>query len=589
MDEIIKCRIENGEFFTKNELKSRLTQMDISCDYNEQRKSYFVKLYNTSVSNPLCQNKIRDRLIKDTKEYMERMANSKQRMPSIHEELVDVSEKRPKLETNLSQHAAIPDRIPSYNQIGILKTNKIPNLNFENEQTAKQNKEEKPFAKFTYPQKDVHVNPIRPSVSTTNISINNDSAQKEALNPTISFMELIQSNNPVKNQGEILNTKQSSFPPYNPSHTIPEQYKVNIAQQPVRPQHYIETINKQYMTPFKEEQIISGPSTANWPESNPNSQKHTSYLPAKSGVSKYQNEDTYPNIDVVKAQLEMIKRIQNQTANETLNKTAESYYQGSDPNGLHVSSNNLLSTTCPLFITTKTEVSSAIPVRIIIKYILAAAITTVLFYGLKSVIDNSGMNLFGKVFTWGTASTVHNLKQTNNTTIPKDDIDSTKLGATNNTEQLSAGWRFLGGAYTLFTNPAKFLKEYIIEIVIGWIMAKTYSIVKNKITYLVASSIFYYIYSSGKAFFRNRSISSQVFSDIKDRLRTLYDVSDFSKGITEDQIICDYAKQNGMSEASFKSNVFPRLKAMRKDDAQIKEFEMFENGRLKLGWQWAGY
>lgn len=64
--------IEDGENLTKNELKSRLHQMELEYDNSNQRKKYFVDLYNKAIKYFNNRKKIKERLERDTLEHLER-------------------------------------------------------------------------------------------------------------------------------------------------------------------------------------------------------------------------------------------------------------------------------------------------------------------------------------------------------------------------------------------------------------------------------------------------------------------------------------------------------------------------------------
>ena len=63
-----KIKIYDGNNFVKNELKSRLHNMEINFDTQKKEKNYFVKLYNKAIQNNSNKIKIIDRLLKDNKD-----------------------------------------------------------------------------------------------------------------------------------------------------------------------------------------------------------------------------------------------------------------------------------------------------------------------------------------------------------------------------------------------------------------------------------------------------------------------------------------------------------------------------------------
>ena len=58
-----------GNRFTKNELNSRLIQMDIQYDQSNQTKKYFVNLYENDLKKDVNKQKIFQKLLKDTIYY----------------------------------------------------------------------------------------------------------------------------------------------------------------------------------------------------------------------------------------------------------------------------------------------------------------------------------------------------------------------------------------------------------------------------------------------------------------------------------------------------------------------------------------
>ena len=58
-----KVKIYEGDYFVKNELKSRLHNMGIDFDSQKKEKNYFVKLYNKAIKSNANKIKIFDRLL----------------------------------------------------------------------------------------------------------------------------------------------------------------------------------------------------------------------------------------------------------------------------------------------------------------------------------------------------------------------------------------------------------------------------------------------------------------------------------------------------------------------------------------------
>jgi hypothetical protein len=89
--------------------------------------------------------------------------------------------------------------------------------------------------------------------------------------------------------------------------------------------------------------------------------------------------------------------------------------------------------------------------------------------------------------------------------------------------------------------------------------------------------------------YQNRRHATRIFNEIKSNLKTVYDTSNYSTGITEDEIIHEYSKQYNYTETYFRNHILPLLKRMRREDPNVKEFELFIHGRNKIAWQWGGY
>jgi hypothetical protein len=68
-NDLVNIYIEPGAFKTKKELMSRLAQMDISFDYNVSKKDYYVGIYDEAVKNVRNRLKIKDRLLKDSRDH----------------------------------------------------------------------------------------------------------------------------------------------------------------------------------------------------------------------------------------------------------------------------------------------------------------------------------------------------------------------------------------------------------------------------------------------------------------------------------------------------------------------------------------
>ena len=60
----------------------------------------------------------------------------------------------------------------------------------------------------------------------------------------------------------------------------------------------------------------------------------------------------------------------------------------------------------------------------------------------------------------------------------------------------------------------------------------------------------------------------------------------FEIGISEKEIIKNYAKMYNINVKVFKQKYFPQIKQMSINDQNVKEFELVINGRRTIMWQY---
>ncbi len=111
-----KVKIYEGDYFVKNELKSRLHNMGIDFDSQKKEKNYFVKLYNKAIKSNANKIKIFDRLLKDTKgqEYTDEIKqNSKRKSLETYNNSTNYNNDSP----NYKEMNRIPDNLLSYNNL----------------------------------------------------------------------------------------------------------------------------------------------------------------------------------------------------------------------------------------------------------------------------------------------------------------------------------------------------------------------------------------------------------------------------------------------------------------------------------------
>ena len=97
--------------------------------------------------------------------------------------------------------------------------------------------------------------------------------------------------------------------------------------------------------------------------------------------------------------------------------------------------------------------------------------------------------------------------------------------------------------------------------------------------------------------YKEKVLIEKIFNEIKNELKRLYDNSKsnedienyFEIGISENEIIKKYHHEFNLSQEQFLKRILPKLRAKRKNDYNIKNFENIINGRKQIIWQWNPY
>ena len=118
-----------GSRFTKNELNSRLHQMDVQYDQSSLSKKYFIDLYENALKYDVNKIKIFDRLIKDTIRYNE-MQNKKIK---VNQSNIDISTNNsPQKIAMLENNIINQDNFKNNNYQNINSYNNNQNYKYEN-------------------------------------------------------------------------------------------------------------------------------------------------------------------------------------------------------------------------------------------------------------------------------------------------------------------------------------------------------------------------------------------------------------------------------------------------------------------------
>lgn len=133
-------------------------------------------------------------------------------------------------------------------------------------------------------------------------------------------------------------------------------------------------------------------------------------------------------------------------------------------------------------------------------------------------------------------------------------------------------------------NPQKILIACVLSNVANVGHAMFFDHLKNT---LIISALLIGIYFLWKRY-QNKKKIMNIFNDIKSTIKLLHDQKrDCNAGISEEEIISKYAPNNNYSDSYFKSTIMPILKSYRIKDENVKEFELYSNGKTKRYWQWS--
>lgn len=706
--------IVEGENLTRNELKSRLNQMDIVFNPNNQKKIYFVGLYNEAVKNAENREKILEKLKRDTESYNERR-NKRVRDTSedaAHDLKVDG--KKSKVEKD-------EENLGSSNNLKIIskggkkeeeKNSSSDVINFADLIPKKEEKEKEvsnPEVIENSPNVDVN-NPIttttqKKGITTAKIFIgrSQDKSSSNSIklltipeNEPINFPNFkpeIKSEtlNKIKEHAHSQHTQNiqaeevSKFPNINPLilnrysdnqknniSPVPEASKLNINPEkaftsksvPQNPDE--QTGSKDKISSFTSNSNninnlkinLAGlptnniktnyfPSQNNKPPSKMRSttsghfHSHTNFPKMTGEVSVSSRNSFYrENLknELFKQELEKAKKVSSQSeSRKTLNYVGESsrdinggvelqnagrtegvYRLNLDRAGVQSqsekpSNTNLLNPN-PFF---KNENGinkwvvnsnpSGFSIKNICKYLIAAVVASVMFYGLYYCIqncpalsfENLGFTKLGrgnvegsypgtnfkvgdfKIPGMDTTETLNNL--TNNVSSNIKD----KISENTNSFKAKIGEFFspLSSIFWALTNPREFLwenfKKFAFDIAWGYF--------KRNIWYFLGIFVLKTIAFKAYSVFMNRRNAAKIYKTVKDRLRSIYDSSNHYEGLTEDEIIREYSKEYEMKEEYFRNQILPKIKEMRREDGEVREFETYSNGRNRLAWQYVGF
>ena len=218
-----KVKIYEGDYFVKNELKSRLHNMGIDFDSQKKEKNYFVKLYNKAIKSNANKIKIFDRLLKDTKgqEYADEIKqNSKRKSLETYNYSTNYNNDSP----NYKEMNRIPDNL-------LIKENKdkfLNNRNYRNNSQGfatllanqiKKNDTPKKMNAFDYERntiKNKEINFEQNMVNDDDYEQNYNLRNKNNINYKYLYNDFDNNNIPTKSKSPInYNQRNMNYEKYN--------------------------------------------------------------------------------------------------------------------------------------------------------------------------------------------------------------------------------------------------------------------------------------------------------------------------------------------------------------------------------------
>ena len=660
-----ELHIEDGENLTKNELKSRLHQMEIEFDNTNQRKNYFVDLYNKALKYPINKKKIEERIKKDTIEYNERR---KKRMR-------DTSEDASKI-LNLKGRASKQDKNETVNIENKIQTDfnvkTLPSKNLFLEKNDISNQDKPKNFVMEEEKNTSHRNtinfsdfiPKRETISTASNLENLSKVRKSEAKDSIENNSIV--NRKVQlSSGKVMVKKISgelfSTGPRRELHK-PLPIEQKIVQNVFKPTTIAEefgnlsnissdkdkrfsfnnkneiksdnNINNEQINTIKSEDVPERPTTF------PN-KRRPSYTIGVSNIDQVIQQNT---INVIEnfSKSSAPKESSRKSFQPEIQELEEVYkvkYTIPSPKNLipqQSSIDNEINTningasiasqrdipkitvssikTIPIIkahngmniqSSWKDVGPSGTSLRQLIKYFITGVASAVIFSGIyylikfappinlgislpkfENIVNNNGIKdesryaQTSKEFNFGIFE--------NQKVIDLEKEEGPGIFTTFN-DRLHEFFRPISRVYDFIINPKKVFYELVIEglkyvavnLVWEWIKKHIWMFVLIFVFKLIAIKTYHYV--------NNRRNASKIFNSVKSRLKNIYDVNNFQNGISEEEIIREYSKEYNIKEENFKSNILPRLKNIRREDGEVKEFESYVNGRIRTVWQYLEY
>jgi hypothetical protein len=216
------------------------------------------------------------------------------------------------------------------------------------------------------------------------------------------------------------------------------------------------------------------------------------------------------------------------------------------------------------------------PLELLLKYLAAGFVCSAIFYGLYYCIMNFS---FGFKFSSSNMSNFASVKPL----VPEEII------STQNPEWLEFLKNFLTKLSYPIMHPRSFFTDVVLNGVKYLAVDCLWDYIKNNMWYiigiLVLSIIAYKIYRE----YQDRRTATRIYQNVKNVLKDIYQSNNPLEGLTEEEIIRDFSKENNITEENFKTNFMPRLRLIRQQDHEVKLFEKFLQGRARIAWEFIGH
>lgn len=588
--------ILEGDCLTKNELKSRLHQMEIDFNTNAAKKAYYVDIYDKAVKFAKNRQKILDRLKKDTEENADEGRRKRTRETSEDAARdLKIEGRLGKIEKKKDVEIRKGVTTAKIN-LGIFKDKEKLSLNTDNN------------LKTLAPGEHIHcLHPEHPHkvhspVMFTNVISDHDKNNIPIIKPLLFGNQVQHMMDNLNAESHYKSTVYSGnaekYPNYADNYpTYTGNFPSGTFSNPLTP---LSINNNEQKLNRNIKDFNTGARNVYYNLTKFNTDASSTHSGKKSFELK--------NNEVFKEELEAMKKVSSQPGSQ---KTMTYVNRGERVPKITVSSlKRIPGVKAEVGIQQPIEKwvlapNQPAPLKTLIKYFVAGVAASVLFYGLYYCIKNCAD------FTWENLGIRRIEKEEEYMDFTKDTTTSRTFDVLNSqkisdrpmsppytigkeetfsfTNWLKDFFSPLTTIYRILTNPKEFLWNIFIDSLRYVTIDLAWNFIKNNIWYFLGLLVLKVIAYKAYIAYLNNKNAKTIFKNIKERLRIIYDANSHYEGITEDEIIREYSKDYEMKDMYFKNNIMPKLKKMRREDGDIREFETYTHGRLRVAWQYVGY